>query len=110
MPTQIQTDWTTGKAALATATATYNTLQTNLQSLEASCEQLEADGAQDVAAWLRLQMKQLNMGYEGASGRAAYMVAGVAAFAINTAKPQDVSRIDARPISSTATGAAQGLS
>ena len=110
MPTTIQTLWTTAKAQLATATTDYNTFQTDLQNLEASCEQLEAAGAQDVATWLRLQVKQLCIGYEGASGRASYMVAGVNAFAINTAKPQDVVRIDQRPISSTTTGAAQGLS
>lgn len=110
MPTQIQTLWTTAKSQLSTAAADYNTFQADLQNLESSCEQLEAAGAQDVATWLRTQVKQLCMGFEGASGRPGYMVAGVAAFAINTAKPQDVARIDQRLIGSTTTGAAQGLS
>jgi hypothetical protein len=109
MPTTIQTLWVTAKAQLATATTDYNTFQTDLQNLEASCQQLEAAGAQDVATWLRLQVKQLCRGYEGAGGRVAYSVAGVNAFAINTAKPQDAAQIDQRPIGSTATGAGQGL-
>ncbi|MHB8499716.1 MAG: hypothetical protein ACYDCG_18260 [Candidatus Acidiferrales bacterium] len=109
MPTTIQTLWATAKAQLTTATTDYNTFQTDLQNLETSCEALEAAGAQDVATWLRTQVKQLCRGYEGASGRAPYSVAGVNAFAINTAKAQDVVQIDQRPVSSTTTGAAQGL-
>ena len=109
MPTVIQSLWTTAKSQLSSAVTDYGTFQTDLQNLETSCQALEAAGAQDVATWLRAQVKQLCMGYEGAGGRPPYMVAGVAAFAINPAKPQDVVRIDQRPISSTATGAAQGL-
>jgi uncharacterized protein (DUF3084 family) len=60
---QIQTLWTTAKADLATVAATFATLQSQLQTLEADCVQLQNAGGGDVVQWIHTQVRQLSAGY-----------------------------------------------
>jgi hypothetical protein len=95
---QIQTIWTTAKADLATVAATFATLQSQLQTLEADCVQLQNAGGGDVVAWIHTQVRQLSAGY------AAYPTPGVAAvvpaFAPDPNSPRQTSILgDQRPIS-----------
>jgi hypothetical protein len=94
---QIQTQWTTLKADLATATATFQTLLTQLATVEADCVLMNTFGGQDVVQWVQTQLRQLTAGYQ------AYPVPGGAAviqtFAVDPNSPRQINAVDPRPIS-----------
>jgi hypothetical protein len=95
---QIDTLWITAKADLATVSATFATMQGQLQTLEADCVQLAAAGGGDVVQWIHTQVRQLSAGY------ALYPTPGVAAvvpvFAPDPNSPRQLSILgDQRPIS-----------
>ena len=110
MPNSIPSVWATAKADLATAQAALVTAQTALAALEADCDALYALGAGDVVDWLRTNVKQTLLGRQprvSSGGNTAPQVLSVWA-----AQPgaRDLTSVDQRPISSTSTGAANGLS
>jgi hypothetical protein len=96
--------WTAAKPHLATAQATLATLQANLATCEADCDALYALGAGDVVDWLRRNLIQTLLGFQprvSAGGNAAPQV-----LAVFAAQPgaRDLSNVDQRPITTTATG------
>lgn len=107
----IQTAWTQAKADLATAKATLATLQTNLGTLEGDCDTLYSLGANDVADWLRTQIRQAAVGYLpriSAGGNQPPQL--VAVQAPDTTHARDLSSVDQRPIGITSTAQLCGLS
>ena len=106
----IQAAWPTAKAALATVKADLAQLQTDLNALEAQCDLLYSYGAGDVVDWLRQQARQALLGWQprvSAGGPAAPQI--LAVWAAQTSQGRDLTNVDQRPISSTSTGAAAGL-
>jgi hypothetical protein len=106
----VQNAWATVKADLATAQAALVTAQANLATLEADCDVLYGLGAGDIVDWLRTQIRQTLLGRQprvSTGGNTAPQI-----LAVWAAQPgaRDLTTVDQRPISSTATGAANGLS
>jgi hypothetical protein len=110
MPNNIPNAWATAKTDLATAQAALVTAQAALATLEADCDALYALGAGDVVDWLRIKVSQTLLGYQpriSAGGGIAPQCRAVWA-----AQPgaRDLVATDRSLISSTTTGAANGLS
>lgn len=109
-PATVQAAWTAAKAHLATLQANLATVQANLATLEADCDTLYSQGAGDVVDWLRMNAKQTLQGFQprvSAGGNTAPQVLSVWA-----AQPgaRDLSSVDQRPITSTASGQFYNLS
>jgi hypothetical protein len=108
--TAVQNAWTTAKAHLTTFQNDLATLINDLTNLENDRDLLYQLGATDVADWLTTQIRQARVGYQpriSASGGIAPTVGNVFA-PHQTAAVNTVS--DTRPVSSTATAKALGLS
>jgi hypothetical protein len=106
----IPTVWATAKADLATAQAALLSAQAALNALEADCDALYALGAGDVVDWLRTKVSQTLLGYQpraSAGGGIAPQCRAVWAAQPGT---RDQVANDRSLISSTTTGAANGLS
>lgn len=102
--------WATAKAQLATVQTDLNTLANDLTSLEASCDQLTALGANDIALWLRQAAKQTRVGWRpriGAGGDTAPQMLSV--WAPDTAA-RDLAQVDQRPVTIMPTAQSCGLS
>lgn len=100
----VQSAWTSAKAHLATLQANLATVQSNLATLEADCDTLYSLGAGDVVDWLRTNAKQTLQGFAprvSPGGNTAPQVLSVWAAQPG---PRDLTSVDQRPISSTATG------
>lgn len=116
MPTNVaavQAAWTTAKGHLSTFQTDLATLLTDLQNLEADRDALENLGAGDVADWLRIQIESACVGNQprvsaGAGRALPAQVRVCQAKNLNVAR--DLSIVDTRPVSSTATGAWANLS
>jgi hypothetical protein len=106
----VQNAWITAKADLATAQAALLAAQTALNTLEADCDALYALGAGDVVDWLRTKVSQTLLGYQpriSVIGNIAPQCRAVWAAQPGT---RDQVANDRSLISSTTTGAANGLS
>jgi hypothetical protein len=60
----IQTDYNTAKAAIATFQTAFNTAASALYNVELAAEQLEADGAGDIATVIRQQAMVMSQGFQ----------------------------------------------
>jgi hypothetical protein len=107
----VQAAWTTAKANLATTKAAFATLLANLLTNEGDITALSNLGATDVSEWLRKNLQQMGVGNQPfISPIAGAYVAIPDVFAIQPGTSRDLTNVDARPISSTLTGATVGLS
>lgn len=82
----VQADYNTAKAALATLQTGVDTAAAGLLAVEQAAEALEADGAGDVAVWLRQQAANVSQGYQ-AQGNSPHVVI----YARNPTFPRDLS-------------------
>ena len=60
---QIQADYNTAKTALANLQTAFTSAAAAVLALEQACEQLEGDGAADVARVMRQQAATIGQGY-----------------------------------------------
>jgi hypothetical protein len=93
------------------------TFKTNLAALITSLSTLEADrdllynlGAGDVADWLALNIEEGQVGWQPRVSSSGGVSPQVRLVQAPSSAPRDLTTVDQRPISTTATGAWAGLS